>query len=97
MKYVLCILMLCILLSGCAQPLTFNKIGGTEAEFNRDLYECEHMGKMYATQFYSPSNSNNMGSIMGSAIGAGLGMGMTARAEIVRCMESRGYYIVKQP
>jgi hypothetical protein len=86
-----------MLLSACAgTPTVFHKVNATEAEFQRDLYECQHMGKMYATQFYSPSNTNSMSSTLGSAIGAGIGMGITARQEAINCMNSRGYSIVKQ-
>ena len=34
-------LLTAILLSGCAQPMIWDKPGGTQAEFNQDNYSCE--------------------------------------------------------
>jgi len=39
-KSVLCTLALTILFTGCA-PMIWDKSGGTQAEYNRDSYECE--------------------------------------------------------
>lgn len=36
-----CIISIVVAVSGCAAPLTWDKYGATEADFNKDRYECE--------------------------------------------------------
>jgi hypothetical protein len=76
-----------MLVIGCASGGTYYKRGGTEESFNKDSLECQ----MYANQVgYSAAAG------YGGGIGAGIAQGMAARDSYQLCMKSKGWILEKK-
>lgn len=77
------LLALILLTAGCTIPTTWDKEGGTQAQFNVDEYECQQAS-------YGYGGVSGYGTVYrGAAIG---GLGRTQNGQIYRsCMRAKGY------
>ena len=83
-------LVLAAIIAGCGKRV-YTKPGMTQADWNKDYFECEMQCTQYASGFGGGKSYS-----MGSAAGSGAAMGMIAAECIPRCIEARGWTLQKQ-
>jgi hypothetical protein len=86
MKKVSIIIVLAVAVSACSSPSAYQKNNNSQADFQKDLWEC----KQLVNQSYNAPNSQGNA---GAAIGHAIGRAMSEKGRINDCMYGRGYQI----
>jgi hypothetical protein len=83
---------LILLLAGCAQPMTWYKEGGSQAEYEQDVARCTYEAHAATASYSQGQTARTNSGAVAQGIGEGMTMSMRQRDLAILCMRARGYY-----
>jgi hypothetical protein len=81
---------LTVVVAGCA-PLTWDRPGTTEAEFNRDFDQCDYEARLATAGYGTSETRRGASSAAGQGVGDAVGQALDRHDLTRACLRARGY------